>query len=291
MPTAGAAALPRQIALYQEAEISSLCPVPPPTLDRGGVVRTSCPQAVRALVRKHGYCVVDGQSCANEHDTQRLAAAIWSTDLLAAPGACEVHDGAVGDDGLAQDDPGARLLGPHSDGFAYGDALPDFFLLACAEQSSAGGENFLVDGMEVLADIGADRSKAWAVGALQTRPIEQTEPGKRPAISPIVKLCEGGRLMFRHLPSLQKAWVGSDDAVRDQAMVGIFHEATARLAAGASAKWLKLSAGDVSRCHSGGYPPSALNHVLPQPVALDHVSSQPVALDHVSSQPVAPLLR
>ena len=152
----------------------------------GAGVRTADPSAVRALVREHGYCVVEGHDCSAEQSAARLAGEIWGSDLLAAPGACEVRDGAVGDDGPAQEEAGARVIGVHSDGFAYGDSLPDFFLLACVAHSDSGGENFLVDGTKVLADIEADAATRWAVEALRMRPIDQTEAGKRPSISPIL---------------------------------------------------------------------------------------------------------
>ena len=214
----------------------------PAAIGRG--VRTADPSAVRALVREHGYCVVEGHDCAAEQSAARLAGEIWGSDLLAAPGACEVRDGAVGDDGLAQEDAGARVIGVHSDGFAYGDSLPDFFLLACVAHSDSGGENFLVDGTKVLADIEADPATRWAAEALRTRPIDQTEAGKRPSISPIVQQTSAGRLMFRHLPFLQQPCADSDDFDRDQEMIDIFHRATAAQAAGPDAAWLKLEAGD-----------------------------------------------
>eukprot|EP01052_Picozoa_sp_SAG31_P020798 SAG31_NODE_1579_length_7835_cov_6.779860_5_plen_196_part_00 len=86
-----------------------------------GVVRTADLGLVRALVREHGYAVVHGHDCRTAHAARTLAAAIWREDLLAAPEACEVRDGAVGDDGRRDGDPGGRLIGPHSDGFAYGE--------------------------------------------------------------------------------------------------------------------------------------------------------------------------
>ena len=103
--------------------------------------------------------------------------------MLAAPPACEVRDGAVGDDGLKKTDPGNRLIGPHSDGFAYGDHLPDYFILACHTASNEGGENFLVDGLKVLDLIDSDPATSWAAEALRSRKIDQTEAGKRrPAV-------------------------------------------------------------------------------------------------------------
>jgi hypothetical protein len=215
----------------------------PEGLDGAGV-RTSDLSRVRALVREHGYCIVEGHDCREEHDAAHAAASIWGGDLLAAPGACEVRDGAVGDDGLASEEPGVRIVAPHSDGFAYGDALPDYFMLSCAVHSEGGGENFLVDGLKVLEAIDADPETRWAAEALRSRPIDQTEAAKRPSISTVVQQTPGGRLMFRHLPFLQTAWGGSDDFESDTKMLRIFHGFTARQAASPDALWLKLKAGE-----------------------------------------------
>lgn len=62
-----------------------------------------------------------------------------------------------------------------SDGFAYGDQLPDYFLLACHTASDSGGENYLVDGLKVLELIDSDPVTSWAADALRSRKIDQTE--------------------------------------------------------------------------------------------------------------------
>ena len=86
--------------------------------DMSGAVRTTDLRAVRDLVRLHGYAVVTGHNCRTAPAASQLAAEIWQDDLLAAPEACEVRDGAVGDDGRRNANPGGRVIGPHSDGFA-----------------------------------------------------------------------------------------------------------------------------------------------------------------------------
>ena len=156
-----------------------------------------------------------GHECTSAEGARELAASIWQEDLLAAPPACEVRDGAVGDDGLKKEDPGNRLIGPHSDGFAYGDHLPDYFILACHTASNEGGENFLVDGLKVLDLIDSDPTTAWAAEALRSRKIDQTEAGKRPSVSSIVQQTQSGRVMMRHLPFLQQPSAQSDDHARD----------------------------------------------------------------------------
>lgn len=196
------------------------------------------------LVALAGYCVVQKHGCTGAEAAKDLAERIWQADLLAAPSACEVRDGAVGDDGLQVEDPGDRLIGPHSDGFAYGDLLPDYFLLACHTASGEGGENFLVDGLAVLELIDSDPATSWAAEALRSRKIDQTEVGKRPSVSSVVQQTPSGRVMMRHLPFLQQPWAQSDDIARDEEMISIFHEATAKVAASSNTPWLKLEAGD-----------------------------------------------
>lgn len=212
--------------------------------DVSGAVRTADLSAVRSLVKVHGYAIVRGHKCDTAAAASALAEGIWEADLLAAPEACEVRDGAVGDDGLRDEDPGGRLLGPHSDGFAYGDHLPDYFLLACHTASEAGGENYIVDGLKVLEHIDSDPATRWAADALRSRKIDQTELAKRPSISSIVQQTPAGRVMLRHLPFLQQPWAQSDDVTRDAEMISIFHEATAIVAAGPDTPWLKLEAGE-----------------------------------------------
>jgi len=50
--------------------------------------------------------------------------------------------------------PGSGLL-PHTDGYVYGDYLPDFVFLLCEQPSSRGGANTLIDGKAVLEALDA----------------------------------------------------------------------------------------------------------------------------------------
>eukprot|EP00931_Biecheleriopsis_adriatica_P086842 TRINITY_DN61411_c0_g1_i1.p1 TRINITY_DN61411_c0_g1~~TRINITY_DN61411_c0_g1_i1.p1 ORF type:complete len:405 (+),score=83.82 TRINITY_DN61411_c0_g1_i1:61-1275(+) len=45
--------------------------------------------------------------------------------------------------------PGSGLL-PHTDGYAYGDYMPDFIFLLCEQASARGGSNTLIDGEALL---------------------------------------------------------------------------------------------------------------------------------------------
>eukprot|EP01052_Picozoa_sp_SAG31_P020797 SAG31_NODE_1579_length_7835_cov_6.779860_4_plen_224_part_00 len=122
--------------------------------------------------------------------------------------------------------------------------MPDYFLLACNTASKLGGENYLVDGLRVLERIESNPTTSWAAEALRARKIDQSEAGKRPAISPIVQQTAAGRIMMRHLPFLQQPWKESDDAANDSAMISIFHEATAQVAARLDTHWVKLEEGE-----------------------------------------------
>jgi len=69
---------------------------------------------------------------------------------------------------------GAPLL-PHTDGYVYGDHMPDVIFLVAEAPAERGGENFVVDGEAVLVRLEADAATAPLVGAAQTARVDLTE--------------------------------------------------------------------------------------------------------------------
>jgi len=74
--------------------------------------------------------------------------------------------------------PGSGLL-PHTDGYVYGDDMPDFVFLLCEQASPNGGRNALLDGKAFLASLEAGgeaqhRLAAW----LAATPVDLSEPSE-----------------------------------------------------------------------------------------------------------------
>ncbi|CAJ1409881.1 unnamed protein product [Effrenium voratum] len=65
--------------------------------------------------------------------------------------------------------PGSGLL-PHTDGYVYGDFLPDFVTLLCEEPSVEGGANTLLDGVALARTLDQE-----ALHWLETTPVDLSE--------------------------------------------------------------------------------------------------------------------
>jgi gamma-butyrobetaine dioxygenase len=182
-------------------------------------IRTADPAVARAAVREHGAAVLTGCDT-SETGARSLPTLVFGSTLLAVPEAAEVREGGVHDprpEYLNHTTP----LPAHTDGFAYGDRYPDHFLLVCVADSEVGGESFLIDGYAVLDRLADDPSTAWVPGALEDVVIEQTQPGKRSAVSPVVQRARDGRLMVRRFPH-QRPRPDSRDPVSDQRMIDLW---------------------------------------------------------------------
>jgi len=101
--------------------------------------------------------------------------------------------------------PGSGLL-PHTDGYVYGDDLPDFIFLLCEQPSILGGSNALLDGQAIIDGLRAgardDRDLAhW----LSTAAVDLSEPkdggiaAGRAAEGPIVQFhnTRAGRMRLK----------------------------------------------------------------------------------------------
>ena len=203
-------------------------------------LRSADPREVRAAVARDGVAVLTGRGDTAD-DAVETARALFGDSIRELPPPAEVRAGGVRDRAARGVDR-TTPLEPHTDGFAYGDRYPDHFLLACARSSAEGGESFAVDGLAVLAELAAGPDGAALVERMATVPIEQTEPGMRGSVSPLVGRAPSGRTMLRRFP-FQAPAATSDDPEADAAMIGAWHAAVA--AAGERAARFKLEAGDV----------------------------------------------
>jgi gamma-butyrobetaine dioxygenase len=90
----------------------------------------------------------------------------------------------------------------HTDGFAYGDAYPDYIFLLCVRAATSGGESFVVDTYALLDALrdSADPADRDFHAFLTNEPVEQTEPDFRSSFAPVVLDNGNGRRMSRWTP-------------------------------------------------------------------------------------------
>lgn len=166
----------------------------------------------------------------SEFEAFRLPSRLFGAKAVRAVGPpAEVSDRILGRRGIGH----RETFHAHTDGHAYGDLYPDYFLLLCESSSDDGGETFLVDGDAVLQDLREDPATAWVPEALEKVPIDQTS--RAVSISPVIQRTEAGRRMLRaRLPGkpkrleTQKVAKGSANPAQDGEMIRLFHEAVQR---------------------------------------------------------------
>jgi len=202
--------------------------------------RSRDPRHVRTLVERDGAAILTGWGTSPDHAVE-AAHAVFGDDVLQAPLPSEVRAGGDRDRRLPSIDHTTPLL-PHTDGFAYGDRYPDYFLLSCAHASPEGGESYLVDGEAVVDHLAGRPGGRDVVQRLQDVAIDQTEPGMQRSVTPVIRRTAAGRLMLRRFP-YQRPADDSADPVCDAAMIDAWRDAIAT--AGNAAPRFKLQAGDV----------------------------------------------
>jgi alpha-ketoglutarate-dependent taurine dioxygenase len=202
---------------------------------------TRDPAEARLLTERWGVSILTGWGTSPD-DAVAAAHAIFGADVREAPSPSEVRIGGDRDRRLPTIDH-TTPLPAHTDGFAYGDRYPDYFLLSCAHSSAVGGESFLVDGEAVVDELAARRGGRDLVARLQTVPVDQTEPDMQRSVSPIIGRTAAGRLMLRRFP-FQRPAEDSAEPERDAAMIDAWKDAVAEAAA--RAPRFKLRAGDVA---------------------------------------------
>ena len=98
---------------------------------------------------------------------------------------------------------GSPLL-PHTDGYVYGDHLPDMIFLLSEHEAEQGGANFVVDGEAVLRRLRADAATAPLIGLAHTAAVDLTERLEaggittgREAFGPVFRRTADGTLWWR----------------------------------------------------------------------------------------------
>ena len=104
---------------------------------------------------------------------------------------------------------------PHTDGFAYGDRYPDYFLLSLRPRLA--GRRRVVPRRRGGRRRPARRPAAAVATSsqrLQTVPVDQTEPGMQRSVSPVIGRTVAGRLMLRRFPFQRPAEDSTDAGAR-----------------------------------------------------------------------------
>ena len=203
------------------------------------VPRVSSAQEVWPLLQKEGACVLERAGTSREEAAQ-LPGRIFGVALAAAPEPAEVSERTLGARGIRKDD----NFRAHTDGHAYGDLFPDFFLLLCSHASEEGGGNFIIDGYSVLDGLAEDPETSWVPSALEERPVEQTSRVK--SVTPVVLRAPDGRRALRCRLSgppaafaAQRVSPDSDDPERDARMLAIYHQSVEKAAQAAGRIYLR----------------------------------------------------
>tara|TARA_Y100000588_G_scaffold108196_1_gene118567 strand:- start:2538 stop:3332 length:795 start_codon:yes stop_codon:yes gene_type:complete len=189
-----------------------------------GVVpdRTADPRKALQLLRREGAVILtDIES--GEEASRQVGFDVFGDLVLEIPPAARVLAGGEKDrmpEGLTFE----TRSHAHTDGFSYGDGYPDHFVLKCERHSEVGGESFLIDGYALLDALTKDPDTQWVGEGLRTIEVDQTEPGKRTSISPVVQSGPTGRTMVRRLPD-QQPNAESEDPERDRQMLDIWEAA------------------------------------------------------------------
>ncbi len=202
--------------------------------------RTSDPVEARRIVEADECVILTGLGTAPE-DAVAVAHSVFGADVLQVPEPSEVRAGGDKDRRPADLD-NTKPLPSHTDGFAYGDRYPDYFLLLCGQSSPLGGESFLVDGYDVIDRLRRSGA-AGVVERMEAVAVDQTEPDMHRSVSPILGYTAAGRMMLRLFP-YQRPSDESSDPPGDQAMIDAWKHAVVSTAS--AAPRFKLAAGEAA---------------------------------------------
>jgi len=169
--------------------------------------RVADPAEAFALLRAHGAVILT-DSGSSRDDARGIAQNVLGSMSPVIPDPAPIKEGAGNRDHSytgtmpGVDDFRVPFQTGHTDGFAYGDAYPDFIFLLCIRAATSGGESFTVDTYALLDPLrdSADPADREFYAFLTTTPVVQTEPTFRPSIAPVVHDNGHGRRMTRWTP-------------------------------------------------------------------------------------------
>ncbi|MGF7236248.1 MAG: TauD/TfdA family dioxygenase [Frankia sp.] len=211
-------------------------------------VRTADPEQARLLVQRDGGVILTGLAT-DEAAAPAAMRAVFGERIARLPEPARVLVGGEGDRPRSQVDPAlsdaesTTTLDAHTDGFAYGDAYPDYFMLLCARASAAGGASFLVDGLALADQLASTAATAELGRRLRTVPVDQSEPDMRTCIAPLVSHAPSGRPMLRCHP-FQRPRPDSPTTAQDAELIAAWQAGIA--AAARSAERFTLLPGEAA---------------------------------------------
>lgn len=182
--------------------------------------RTADPAEAAALMARDGAAVLVGRGV-DEDAAAAVAVDVVGDRLVALPPPTGVREGAEGDKGAVAS---TEELPLHTDGFSYGDRVCDAIFLLCAQAGRTGGESFLADGWAVVAAADPEL-RAF----LHDEPVDLTEPGMHPIVSPVVRTLGNGRSVIRRTPFMTPA-PDAPDPDRTAALIERYRALTRSLA-------------------------------------------------------------
>ena len=182
-------------------------------------IRTRDPELAKQELQKQGCVILDGAGPSAQAAREVAELLFAEQGIAALPEPAKVFDGGEKDPKRAGLDHTAALFA-HTDGFAYGDLYPDYMCLTCVTASPSGGENFLVDGYAVYAELAARFEQRGLDSPLTLLAVDQTETGMQASVSPIVQRTPNDRLMVRRTlgakPARDSLVPGFDQSIIDE---------------------------------------------------------------------------
>jgi hypothetical protein len=198
-------------------------PVPfePTATTRVGLLpeRTDDPTVAAALVARDGAAILTGCPT-DETGARAVAHRVLGDRVIVVPEPAAVREGGEKDKIQLSN---AEVLPVHSDGFAYGDEHCDHIFLLCVVQGARGCASFAADGHALLGELRAQEPELAAF--LCDVPVDLTEPGARPATSPIALTTASGRVALRVTPYMRPA-AGDPDPDRTAALLARWMQLT-----------------------------------------------------------------
>jgi alpha-ketoglutarate-dependent taurine dioxygenase len=168
--------------------------------------RVADPAEAFALVRSTGAAILTNSGSSRD-DARGIAQRVLGSLSPVIPDPAPIKEGGGNADRKYETMPGIDAFAVpfqsgHTDGFAYGDAYPDYIFLLCVRAAASGGESFCIDTyalLDALRDSSDPEDRAFHT-FLTTVPVEQTEPNFRSSIAPVILDNGHGRRMSRWTP-------------------------------------------------------------------------------------------
>jgi hypothetical protein len=201
--------------------------------------RTTSATEARELVARDGAAVLTGLGSMAADQAKLHASDVVGPGLLTAPDVFTV----VVEDGDARVELSRVLsdrlvtLDLHTDGYSYGDSLPDWLFLGCESSSPFGGASILTDGYAVVDGLRAEGGQ-WAelVDLLETVRIDQVPAFQPRGLSTVIQRTAGGRRFMRRNSFQRVADDAPDDdaTTRQRYLVDLWHATWNLLSRGAT---------------------------------------------------------